>query len=91
MLADRSTHCDVMCAQALDDMEEVHAKRSNAGAIQDDEDETRKKEEQVNHIICFWSMFPAVIPSPWRPKQSRGTTAPYNMLQYLRIKTSRIY
>ena len=28
-------------------MEELHVKRSNAGAIQDDEDETRKKEEQV--------------------------------------------
>ncbi|CAN0460726.1 unnamed protein product, partial [Ectocarpus sp. 12 AP-2014] len=27
-------------------MEELHAKRSNAGAIQDDEDETRRKEQQ---------------------------------------------
>ncbi len=34
--------------QALDDMEELHVKRSNAGAIQDDEDETRRKEEQVS-------------------------------------------
>ena len=33
--------------KALDDMEELHVKRSNAGAIQDDEDETRRKEEQV--------------------------------------------
>ncbi|CBN79470.1 C2H2 zinc finger protein [Ectocarpus siliculosus] len=32
--------------QALDGMEELHAKRSNAGAIQDDEDETRRKEQQ---------------------------------------------
>ncbi|CAM9763361.1 unnamed protein product, partial [Ectocarpus fasciculatus] len=32
--------------KALDGMEELHAKRSNAGAIQDDEDETRKKEQQ---------------------------------------------
>lgn len=28
-------------------MEEMHTKRSNAGAIQDDEEETRRKEEQV--------------------------------------------
>lgn len=28
-------------------MEELHAKRSNAGAIQDDEEETRRKEQQV--------------------------------------------
>ncbi|CAM9647992.1 unnamed protein product, partial [Ectocarpus sp. 4 AP-2014] len=32
--------------KALDGMEELHAKRSNAGAIQDDEDETRRKEQQ---------------------------------------------
>lgn len=30
-------------------MEEMHAKRSNAGAIQDDEEETRRKEEQVTY------------------------------------------
>lgn len=36
-----------MRPQALDDMEEMHTKRSNAGAIHDDEEETRRKEEQV--------------------------------------------
>lgn len=33
--------------QALGDIEELHAKRSNAGAIQDDEDETKRREEEV--------------------------------------------
>ncbi|CAM9837616.1 unnamed protein product [Pylaiella littoralis] len=32
--------------KALDDMGELHVKRSNAGAIQDDEEETRRKEEK---------------------------------------------
>ncbi|CAM9285916.1 unnamed protein product, partial [Scytosiphon promiscuus] len=37
--------------KALDDMEELHAKRSNAGPIQDDEDETRRQEEQARHNL----------------------------------------
>ena len=41
-----------MCLQALDDMEEMHTKRSNAGAIHDDEEETRRKEEQVKLYYC---------------------------------------
>lgn len=40
--------CPLLCGKALDDMEELHVKRSNAGAIQDDEEETRRKEEQVH-------------------------------------------
>eukprot|EP00752_Nemacystus_decipiens_P010049 g8959.t1 len=35
--------------EALNDMEEMHTKRSNAGVIQDDEEETRRKEEQVQN------------------------------------------
>jgi len=39
-------------------MEELHVKRSNAGPIQDDEDETRRKEEQVSAMsTCFMSLF----------------------------------
>lgn len=37
--------------QALDDMEVLQAKRSNAGALVDDEEETRRQEEEVFH--CF--------------------------------------
>lgn len=42
------TICSILCAKALGDMEELHAKRSNAGAIQDDEDETKRREGEVS-------------------------------------------
>lgn len=42
------TICPILCAKALGDMEELHAKRSNAGAIQDDEDETKRREGEVS-------------------------------------------
>eukprot|EP00903_Cladosiphon_okamuranus_P014853 g13754.t1 len=41
--------------KALDDMEEMHAKRSNAGTIQDDEEETRRKEEQEEARLAAMS------------------------------------
>lgn len=47
-----------MFVQALDDMEEMQAKRSNAGAIQDDEEETRRKEEQVNYFFVSGASSP---------------------------------
>ena len=40
--------CPILFAKALGDMEELHAKRSNAGAIQDDEDETKRREGEVS-------------------------------------------
>lgn len=45
--------CDMcfMDDKALDDMEELHAKRSNAGALQDDEDESRKREQEVKRWL----------------------------------------
>ncbi|CAM9098195.1 unnamed protein product, partial [Hapterophycus canaliculatus] len=42
--------------KALDDMEELHTKRSNAGAIQDDEDDTRQQEEQARHNLRLASL-----------------------------------
>lgn len=43
--------CPSLSGKALDDMGELHVKRSNAGAIQDDEEETRRKEEKVRAYL----------------------------------------
>lgn len=38
--------------KVLGDIEEVHAKKTNAGALLDDEEDTRKREEEVT--VEFW-------------------------------------
>ncbi|CAM9247015.1 unnamed protein product [Laminaria digitata] len=42
-------------SKALGDMEELHAKRSNAGAIQDDEEETKRREEEEKSRLALLS------------------------------------